>query len=337
MKKLNIAIVGCGMWAQETHLPFLLSNNEKVNFCGIVDILDEQKKKELESKYNVAVYLSIKDLVTNIQNLDGVLVTTPHSLHYSMAKELIESGINVHIDKPMADTSNKIEELISLSKTKNIIISTHTQRKFMPGQSLLKWYLVNNFKEIYQIKSYFWQQLFNDYNDSWRSKKNLSSGGILMDSGFHCVDTIASILDITDVQSITDISFCTNFAGRNNDSYSNLMFKVDKTVVSIEVIRGVPKKAKREGFEIHGDAGLLTLDYSFDKDKKANLIFFDKYNNIEKDSKRFNTQYSPYPLQLFLLSLEDDRQSRMIIDKNNTYSKITSYILERAYNIQERG
>lgn len=115
--KLNIAILGYGYWG-----PNLVRNFVKFRNCEILYIVDKDKHKlnQAQKLYpNIKCisnpYLAIKD-----KNINAVIIALPVSQHYKYAKLALENNKHVLIEKPATDSKNKLQELIKISKNKNL-------------------------------------------------------------------------------------------------------------------------------------------------------------------------------------------------------------------------
>lgn len=119
------------------HLPHL-SRNKRVKISAIVDSSPHPTSNlnphllpldSLASSYNCPVYHSLSDLLNDQigQTMDGAIVCTPHSTHFSIGRELIEEGkrrydadklnyrpVNVLMEKPMTTSVKEAKELHDL-------------------------------------------------------------------------------------------------------------------------------------------------------------------------------------------------------------------------------
>ncbi|GAM86612.1 hypothetical protein ANO11243_046260 [Dothideomycetidae sp. 11243] len=73
-------------------------------------------------KYNVStIYTSIPDLIA-AKDVDTVYVASPNSLHYQHAKELLEGGKNVVLEKPATSTVAELDELFEIAHKKGVFL-----------------------------------------------------------------------------------------------------------------------------------------------------------------------------------------------------------------------
>jgi UDP-N-acetylglucosamine 3-dehydrogenase len=108
--KLKLAIVGVGGWGKN-HARVLHDFGTLVAICEI----DLQRGKELADKYGATLYSSVDDMLNNERKLDACLVCTPTKTHYTIAKKIMEKGINVFVEKPLAFSSKECEEMTDIA------------------------------------------------------------------------------------------------------------------------------------------------------------------------------------------------------------------------------
>jgi len=328
MKKLNVGIVGLGHWALETHIPFLLRSE----FVGIIYGCDiDFSGKEIDDRI-------IKvDLFEELLNCDinAIIISTPHYLHYKYTKECLMRGIHVHVDKPLAESYKEAEELRSIAEKKNLILNTHTQKKYQKGIKEIIRYAKTN-QELSFVSGSIWQPKFQDYPNSWRSDFKSSIGGILMDSGFHIVDTILYIVDRINeinVNEIKDIRAFFDTDGKSNDNFSALTFRIYKTIVQVNAFRGVPVFIKKEEYQIFGPETYIGVTYSKEFDKKAYMIgVFRSNKEITKEKRLISAIDSKFqPLNSFFKAISGNEKSKVSVRKNVQISLLTLKIIEEAY------
>ena len=116
--KPRIAVVGTGWWSTEFHIPSL----KKYPDCELVALIDPnaEKRKKAQDMFEIPTgYSSITEALAEIK-LDGAIVATPSALHYPVAKELLENGVHVMVEKPFTTIASDAYELVSLAKSKSL-------------------------------------------------------------------------------------------------------------------------------------------------------------------------------------------------------------------------
>jgi|HubBroStandDraft_5_1064220.scaffolds.fasta_scaffold41894_3 predicted dehydrogenase len=300
VEKIRFALVGGGMWAQEAHIPFLI-NNPSTELIGIVDT-EPSRVQGLTDRFSVPFSApTLADLLSKTE-IDAVVISTPHASHFEIAHAALKQGIHVHVDKPICNKVMDVNALIELAKRAGVVLSTHAQRKYMPGQSRLKWYVENHFGALYHISGSLWQPIFADYATSWRADHKLAAGGILMDSGYHVIDTLFSILGPKSLASIGRVSMAASNADKASDAFATLIFAIDQTVVQVTAFRGTPRTLKKEQYEVLGDGGYVGLLYTGSGSGKQCQLTFAGFGGTKPDSERLSmvSSYNLHPLHLFV-------------------------------------
>lgn len=114
---MKIAIVGCGL-NSDYHINFAKAY-PGAEIVGIVD-KDESKARACSARFGIkGIYSSIGELTKQIKP-DVIHIVTPPQTHYSVAKEAIQTGCNVLIEKPLALNLNEATELFDLAEKQGV-------------------------------------------------------------------------------------------------------------------------------------------------------------------------------------------------------------------------
>jgi predicted dehydrogenase len=125
MSKFRIAVVGAGSFGQN-HVR-ILSQMEGVELVAVVDA-----NLEAASKYGVRALADVQELLSNRQ-LDAAVVATPTVTHVDVAARLLEAGVSVLVEKPIAQTSAGGEKLTSLAKSRGLVVQVGHLERFNPA------------------------------------------------------------------------------------------------------------------------------------------------------------------------------------------------------------
>ena len=116
MPKSKIAMIGAGWWGVEAYVPALLENPD-VDFVA-VNRRNQGALDKILAKYDIARgYTDHREMLQN-EDLDAVVITSPHTLHFEHARDALEAGCHVLIDKPMATSAEDARALVKLAKEK---------------------------------------------------------------------------------------------------------------------------------------------------------------------------------------------------------------------------
>tara|TARA_R110000851_G_scaffold80163_7_gene176540 strand:+ start:939 stop:1982 length:1044 start_codon:yes stop_codon:yes gene_type:complete len=125
MKPINTALCSFGMSGYVFHAPFI-EVHPAFNLYGVW----ERTKNNAQSKYpNIKTFRTLEEMLAD-QNIELVVVNTPSVTHYDFAKQAINSGKNVVVEKPFTATVEQAEELIQLAKEKNVALSVYHNRRY---------------------------------------------------------------------------------------------------------------------------------------------------------------------------------------------------------------
>jgi predicted dehydrogenase len=117
---LKIAIVGCGKVADQ-HVAAI----HRIPECEIVSVCDREllMAKQLGQRFGIArCFSDLKEMLEAVSP-DIVHITTPPQSHYSLAKQCLESGSHVYLEKPFTVTAGETESLIQLAQRRGLKIT----------------------------------------------------------------------------------------------------------------------------------------------------------------------------------------------------------------------
>ena len=117
---LKIAIIGCGKVADQ-HVEAI----HRIPGCEIVALCDREAlmAKQLGQRFGIAKCFSDPKQMLETVSPDIVHITTPPISHYSLAKQCLESGSHVYLEKPFTVTASETESLIELAQHRGLNIT----------------------------------------------------------------------------------------------------------------------------------------------------------------------------------------------------------------------
>ncbi len=182
---INTAIIGYGLSGRVFHAPFI-HTNENFELKKVV-----QRKGNLarEQYPNVEIVRDYKDLLSD-PDLELVVIATPNEFHFQMAKDCLEAGKHIVIEKPFMPTSAEAESIINLAEQKGLNIFVYQNRRFdgdfMTIQQLVKAQWLGN---INYFEAHFDRFSPERTRAAWRDEE-LPGSGILFDLGSHLIDQV---------------------------------------------------------------------------------------------------------------------------------------------------
>src|SRR5216117_893772 len=97
-KKARLGFIGAGWWATANYMP-LLAARDDVELAAVCRLGAEELQRVKEHFGFSFATQDARELV--VGPLDGVIVTSPHTLHFEHARLALEQGLHVMCDKPM--------------------------------------------------------------------------------------------------------------------------------------------------------------------------------------------------------------------------------------------
>lgn len=134
---LKVGVLGAGHLGK-IHLR-LLNQSQKYNLVGFYDPNSENAEK-VAAEFGYHKFNTISELIAAVDVVD---IVTPTLSHFDCAKEAIQAGKHVFVEKPISNTIQEAEELITLSKKYNVKGQVGHVERFNPAFIATKNMIVN--------------------------------------------------------------------------------------------------------------------------------------------------------------------------------------------------
>ena len=117
MTKARIGVIGAGWWATQFHIPSL-KTYERADLVGVADIKPE-KAAAAAGYYDIRnTYDNHRDLLAS--GVDGVVIAVQHAYHYEVARDALDAGVHVLVEKPMTLTAAHAWDLVEKAKNNGL-------------------------------------------------------------------------------------------------------------------------------------------------------------------------------------------------------------------------
>ncbi len=124
---INAAFCGAGNIVRNNHLPSLENRPEKFAVSGFYDLFQDNANELAGTKYKT--YATYEELLADDGVNIVVIATKPLTTHFPAAKQALQAGKHVLLEKPMAETSAQCDELIALAEKHNLVLTVHHNRR----------------------------------------------------------------------------------------------------------------------------------------------------------------------------------------------------------------
>jgi predicted dehydrogenase len=131
MGRVRIGLIGCGKIAACSHAPEFLKILRKAVITGLFDPKEESARKiKSDLKLKADIFDSAERLLSS--GVDGVVISSPNSLHHSLTMTALKAGVSVLVEKPMSVTLDEASEMIALAKKKKLVLQVNQSLRFSP-------------------------------------------------------------------------------------------------------------------------------------------------------------------------------------------------------------
>ncbi len=127
MNKTPVAVIGSGYLGRFHAEKY--ANHPEADLIAVVDT-NHERALELARKTNAKPLANYKELYAHAH---AVSVVVPTPKHHAIAKDLLEHGINVLLEKPMTTTLKEADELIATAHNKDLILQIGHLERFNPA------------------------------------------------------------------------------------------------------------------------------------------------------------------------------------------------------------
>lgn len=125
-RQLVIGYFGNGKSTNRYHIPLLMRRQDKVR----VKTIYAPRLGDLWDRWDGVCYTDNVDELLGDPEIDVVIVTTPPHVHYQIARQVIEAGKNVVLEKPFVPSVREAEELFALAHKHGVMIQGYQNRRF---------------------------------------------------------------------------------------------------------------------------------------------------------------------------------------------------------------
>jgi len=125
---MRVAIVGCGRIAQ-THAGYL-RQTPHVEFVGACDV-SPAGREAFTNRWQVPTFADIDEML-DAAGPQAVHLVTPPSTHAPLAEQLLDAGVHVLIEKPMAFTVDEVDRMLAAARRNQRHVTANHNRWFDP-------------------------------------------------------------------------------------------------------------------------------------------------------------------------------------------------------------
>lgn len=128
-ESIRVGVIGLGSIANAIHLP-ILAEMKNVEIVTVM-CRTEATMQKVARKFGVKkICPTFKDFLKT--KMDCAFILTPKDTHYSYAIPLLESGVDIFCEKPMAMTLEEAHKMVEIANKNKRILSIGFNRRYTP-------------------------------------------------------------------------------------------------------------------------------------------------------------------------------------------------------------
>lgn len=150
MNSVKIGVIGYGYWG-----PNLTRNFVELPQSELVAVADMKQERLQQVKRLYPQVQTVRDYRELFaMGLDAVVVATPPATHYAIAKDCLEHGLHVLVEKPLTIRAEDAEDLINLAEGKGLTLMVGNTFEYNAAVRALKQIIdAGELGEIYYINA----------------------------------------------------------------------------------------------------------------------------------------------------------------------------------------
>jgi predicted dehydrogenase len=133
MTNLRVGVVGAGAFGRNharVYRDLAADFSQRIEFIGVADA-DPARAQAVAAEFGTRAFRSAGELI--VAQVDAVSVAVPTVLHLAVARELMQAGVDVLIEKPLAASVAEADELVALAPQHRRVAQAGHLERFNPA------------------------------------------------------------------------------------------------------------------------------------------------------------------------------------------------------------
>ena len=183
MKKLKVGIAGYGVVGKRRHEYINIHPNMKV-----VAVCDQSFLDKSDNQKEVLCFTNYHDLLK--EKLDVLFVCLPNEMAAEVTIQGLEHNMHVFCEKPPGRNVEDIERVVEVEKKNPKLKLKYGFNHRYHDSVRMALDIINSGElgEVINIRGVYGKSRIVSFAGGWRSKRDISGGGILLDQGIHMLD-----------------------------------------------------------------------------------------------------------------------------------------------------
>ena len=188
---INVGLIGFGLAGKFFHAQVIRA----IPGMRLTAVL-QRTGHEAALRYPEVRIVRTLDELLAIDSIRLIVIATPNQTHFPFAKQCLEAGRDVIVDKPFTNTVTEAVELFQIAKRCGRLLSVFHSRRFDADFQGLRSYLQKGeLGRIVRFESHYDRYRPTGKPGAWREKPGPGSG-ILFDLGPHLIDHVLMLFGL---------------------------------------------------------------------------------------------------------------------------------------------
>lgn len=185
---MDVALIGYGLAGSVFHGP-LLEASPDFRVAHVVTGNASRADAARAKHAGVQINRVAEEIWERASEVDLVVIATPNREHARLARQAIEAGIPVVVDKPLATDLDEARDIVHAAERAGVLLTVFQNRRwdgdFLTVRRILGEGLLG---EVHRFESRF-ERWRPQVADAWREDPDpAAGGGVLLDLGSHLID-----------------------------------------------------------------------------------------------------------------------------------------------------
>jgi predicted dehydrogenase len=196
-KPLRCAVIGLGIGTHHARSYQRIKGAELVALCDV----NEARLEERGAEFDVPKFTDYKEMLSKAAP-EVVSVVLPNHLHPPFVIELLDAGLHVVCEKPLANDLAGAEAIVeAAARAKGKLTVCYDKRYRADSQWLRRAMVQGTFGKIYHVEAGWKRE--TGIPGGWFSRKAAAGGGPLIDLGVHVLDIALWVLGFPAVKTVS--------------------------------------------------------------------------------------------------------------------------------------
>ncbi len=198
LSTIKFGLVGAGGIAQTYSGAFGMTRSSTL--VAVADVRREAAEA-LAQAHEARAYADYREMIESEQ-LHAVIVSTPPQTHPEICIELMERGLHVLCEKPLAIDSSSARRMLEAAERCEVKFTMASKFRYVDDVLRAKAIVTSGILgDIILLENTFAGHV--DMKSRWNSDPEISGGGVLIDNGTHSVDIVRYFLGpLSEVQAV---------------------------------------------------------------------------------------------------------------------------------------